>query len=112
MVERGWQVEDGFFGALLGAGLGVIAPSSSALCFILLVVLLAAIVLLINKAGVSAGLRRFSLIASALVFIALMCIALYLIGFFEWRYGLWLSGPICAWVLVKLESDIGATRRK
>lgn len=107
MSEAGWQVEDGFFGALLGAVLGVIAPTSPPLCFALLLILLAGIVLLINRAGKAPWVGCVSLILSALLLTILGCAGLCVMGFFELKHCLWLAGPISAWALVKLESRIG-----
>jgi hypothetical protein len=102
MAVPSWQVEDGFFGALLGAVLGIIAPASPPFCFILLTVLLATIVVMVNKAGAALGRKRHTLIVGVLLFTVLGAAALCLIGHFKWEYGLWLAGPICAWVAVKL----------
>jgi hypothetical protein len=101
VTEGAWQVEDGFFGALLGAVLGIIAPASPPFCFILLTVLLGTIVVLVNRAGTVAGRRRDTLVASVLLLTVLGSIGLCLIGQFKWEYGLWLAGPICAWVVIK-----------
>ena len=106
MPQAGWQVEDAFFGALLGAVLGVIAPKTPPMCFALLTLLLAGIVVLLNKAGGATGSRRVGLITAALLCTILGCAALCLIGAFAWTHGLWLAIPISAWVLVKLESEI------
>jgi uncharacterized membrane protein YfcA len=101
----GWEVEDGFFGALLGAVLGVIAPGSPPLCFVLLTALLTGIVMLLNKVGEATSRQRGPLIASTLVFTLLGSLAFCLIGSFRWEYALWLATPVGAWVLVKLESE-------
>lgn len=102
---RVWRVEDGFFGAVLGASLGILAPKSPVGGFILLLALLSGVVLLLNRVGATPDRwRQFCRATEAMVLCLLGWLALCLTGVYEWEFGVLFVGPVCAWVAVKFEA--------
>lgn len=100
-----WRVEDGFFGAALGAGLGIMAPTSPVGGFLLLLVLLSGVVFILNRVGATTDRWRQGCRAiEAIVLCAVGWLALWLIGAAQLEHGLLFNGPVIAWVAVKFES--------
>ncbi|MBM4031932.1 MAG: hypothetical protein FJ291_09120 [Planctomycetes bacterium] len=99
-----WHVEDGFFGAALGAGLGVMAPTSPVGGFLLLLALLSGVVLILNRVGATTDRWRQGCRAgAAIVLCAAGWLALCLIGASKPEHGLLFTAPAIAWVAVKFE---------
>lgn len=99
-----WRVEDGFFGALLGAGLGCPRPKGPPVGFILLVFLLSGVVVILNRVGETRdrwrqGVRAIGAISLTVLGWLLLC----LVGACRWEDGLFVAVPVCAWVGVKFD---------
>jgi hypothetical protein len=104
-TEAKWEVEDAFFGALLGAVFGIIVPQKPWHLFLLLIMLLGGIVVYLKQAFCAVEkTERVLLVVNAFIITIFGSLFFCIIGYFEPSHSLWLTGTIMIWSLLKFSS--------
>ncbi|MEW6482174.1 MAG: hypothetical protein AB1397_04150 [bacterium] len=105
IIQQGWEVEDAFFGALLGAVFGTVIQNSPWYAFPILVAFLGGIVVCLKEAFQHPkGWKRWEAYGDFSMFTILGSIFLYLLGAFKFSHSFWLIMTIMIWAILKFRS--------
>ncbi|HAW50632.1 TPA: hypothetical protein DCX16_06760 [bacterium] len=105
VVQREWDVEDAFFGALLGAVFGIVIHDGKWSTFPLLVIVLGGIVVWLKNAFQFPDELKKWAIGKIFIITILGSISLFLLGDFKFSHSIWLTITISVWVLLKLKRN-------
>ncbi|MEW6102419.1 MAG: hypothetical protein AB1630_01160 [bacterium] len=102
IIQQGWDVEDAFFGALLGAVFGIVIQEKEWYIFPILIAFLGVVVFYLKKHfTLPKGLKRQRAIGKLLMGIILTSISLWISGVFTLHHSSWLGITIIVWVILK-----------